>query len=125
MEINGVPISWIDAKSFYGTASSSLQKKKTQKQIDRYTKEWGHGAIVFKHGFCDGLKLKGAILLDASSLVPNKKIHEGVKEEKELREISFAMTPKKPGENDAYGGIDEEIDGEEIVYKGIEVPPAG
>ena len=67
VEINGVPIAWIDAKHFYG-AGLSFQRKKTQKQVNRYVEEWGHGAIIYRHGFCDGLKLKGAILLDASPI---------------------------------------------------------
>jgi hypothetical protein len=67
VEINGVPVAWIDAKHFYG-ANLSFQRKKTQKQVNRYAEEWGHGAIIFRHGFCDGLKLKGAILLDASPI---------------------------------------------------------
>ena len=34
-------------------------------QIDRYTEEYGQGAIIYRHGFCDGLKLRGAQKLDA------------------------------------------------------------
>ena len=67
VEINGVPVAWIDAKHFYG-ANLSFQRKKTQKQVNRYSEEWGHGAIIYRHGFCSGLKLKGAILLDASPI---------------------------------------------------------
>lgn len=67
VEINGVPVAWIDAKHFYG-AGLSFQRKKTQKQVNRYVEEWGHGAIIYRHGFCDGLKMKGAILLDASPI---------------------------------------------------------
>jgi hypothetical protein len=67
VEINGVPVAWIDAKHFYG-ANLSFQRKKTQKQVNRYAEEWGHGAIIYRHGFCAGLKLKGAVLLDASHI---------------------------------------------------------
>ncbi len=67
VEINGVPVAWIDAKHFYG-AGLSFQRKKTQKQVNRYVEEWGHGAIIYRHGFCDGLNLKGAIQLDASPI---------------------------------------------------------
>ncbi len=67
VEINGVPVAWIDAKHFYG-ANLSFQRKKTQKQVNRYVEEWGHGEVIFRHGFCDGLKLKGAVLLDASPI---------------------------------------------------------
>ena len=67
VEINGVPVAWIDAKHFYG-ANLSFQRKKTQKQVNRYDEEWGHGAIIYRRGFCDGLKLNGPILLDASPI---------------------------------------------------------
>ncbi|MBN17018.1 MAG: hypothetical protein CMB37_02510 [Euryarchaeota archaeon] len=73
VEINGVPVAWIDAKHFYG-ANSSWQRRKTQKQVNRYVEEWGHGAIIYRHGFCAGLKLKGAILLDASPIDLSKLI---------------------------------------------------
>ena len=67
VRIDGVPVAWLDAKHFFG-AALSFPRKKTQKQIDRYTEDYGHGAIVYRHGFCDGLRLKGAILLDSSPL---------------------------------------------------------
>ncbi|MAP38005.1 MAG: hypothetical protein CL879_00110 [Dehalococcoidia bacterium] len=67
VEINGVPISWIDAKHFYG-ANLSFPKKKTKKQVGRYVDEWGTGAVVYRHGFCAGLKVGGALLLDSSPL---------------------------------------------------------
>ncbi len=67
LRINGVPCAWIDAKHFFG-ADLKFPKKKTQKQVDRYVKEYGHGAIVYRHGFCQSLKLKGAIQLDSSPL---------------------------------------------------------
>ena len=64
VRINGFPCAWIDAKHFFGSALS-FPRKKTQKQIDRYTEEYGQGAIIYRHGFCDGLKLRGAQKLDA------------------------------------------------------------
>ncbi len=67
VRVGGVPIAWIDAKHFFG-AALSFPRKKTQKQVDRYTEAYGHGAIVYRHGFCDGLKLHGALLLDSSPL---------------------------------------------------------
>jgi hypothetical protein len=67
LEINGTPIAWIDAKHFYG-ANLSFPRKKTKKQVKRYADEWGTGAVVYRHGFCDGLKIEGALLLDASPL---------------------------------------------------------
>jgi len=73
VEINGVPVAWIDAKHYYG-ANLSFPRKKTQKQVNRYVEEWGYGAIVFRHGFCDGLRLRGALLLDANELDLSKLI---------------------------------------------------
>jgi hypothetical protein len=67
VRINGIPCAWIDAKHFFG-ADLKFPKKKTQKQVDRYVNEYGHGGIVYRHGFCDSLRLKGAIQLDASPL---------------------------------------------------------
>ena len=67
VRINGIPCAWIDAKHFFG-ADLKFPKKKTQKQVDRYVAEYGHGALVYRHGFCDGLRLRGAIKLDSSPL---------------------------------------------------------
>lgn len=67
VRINGVPCAWIDAKHFFG-ADLKFPRKKTQKQVDRYVAEYGHGAIVYRHGFCSGLKINGAEQLDASPL---------------------------------------------------------
>lgn len=67
LHINGVPCAWIDAKHFFG-ADLRFPRKKTQKQVDRYVNEYGQGAIVYRHGFTDSLKIGGAILLDASPL---------------------------------------------------------
>ena len=65
VRINGIPCAWIDAKHFFG-AALGFPRKKTQKQVDRYVAEYGYGAVVYRHGFCNSLRLKGAILLDAS-----------------------------------------------------------
>lgn len=75
VEINGVPISWIDAKHFYG-ANLSFPRKKTKKQVGRYVDEWGTGAVVYRHGFCAGLKVGGALLLDSSPLDLSKLIQD-------------------------------------------------
>ena len=42
-----------------------FSKEKTQKQINRYTEAYGQGAIIYRHGFCDGLNFQGAQKLDA------------------------------------------------------------
>ena len=77
LRINGVPCAWIDAKHFFG-ADLRFPRKKTQKQVDRYVNEYGQGAIVYRHGFTETLKLRGAILLDASplDLTPLNEFHE-------------------------------------------------
>ncbi len=67
VEINGKPISWIDAKHFYG-ADVDFQRKKTVKQMNRYIEEWGSGAIVYRHGFSENLFVPGCTLLDANTL---------------------------------------------------------
>jgi len=64
LRINGIPCAWIDAKHFFGSALS-FPRKKTQKQVNRYTEVYGQGAIIYRHGFCDGLHLRGAQKLDA------------------------------------------------------------
>ena len=80
VRINGVPCAWIDAKHFFG-ADLKFPKKKTQKQVDRYVAEYGQGALVYRHGFCDGLRLRGAIKLDLSPLdfKPLEDFHENSK----------------------------------------------
>ncbi len=82
VRINGVPCAWIDAKHFFG-ADLKFPKKKTQKQVDRYVAEYGQGAIVYRHGFCGGLKLRGATQLDASplDLKPLEDFHEKMRNE--------------------------------------------
>ncbi len=67
VRVNGVPCAWIDAKHFFG-AALNFQRKKTQKQVDRYVSAYGQGAIVYRHGFCGSLRLRGAQLLDSSPL---------------------------------------------------------
>ena len=80
VRINGVPCAWIDAKHFFG-ADLKFPKKKTQKQVDRYVAEYGQGALVYRHGFCEGLRLRGAIKLDYSplDLKPLEDFHENSK----------------------------------------------
>jgi hypothetical protein len=67
LKINGENIAWIDAKNFYG-ANVSFTKKKTKKQMNRYIDEWGTGAIVYRHGFCDGLHIPAVMMLDVTPL---------------------------------------------------------
>ncbi len=80
LRINGIPCAWIDAKHYFG-ADLKFPRKKTQKQVDRYVAEYGHGAIVYRHGFCRSLRLKGAILLDSNPLDLSdlEKFHEKIR----------------------------------------------
>ena len=57
VRINGIPCAWIDAKHFFG-AALGFPRKKTQKQVDRYVAEYGYGAVVYRHGFCNSLKVE-------------------------------------------------------------------
>ena len=74
VRINGEPVAWIDAKHYYGS-DVSFQRKKTIKQMSRYIEEWGQGAIVFRHGYCENLHIPGTILLDAVPLNIRKDDH--------------------------------------------------
>ena len=65
--INGQPVAWLDAKHFYG-ADVDFQRKKMKKQMNRYIDEWGSGAIMFRHGFCENLYLPGVLMLDSGSI---------------------------------------------------------
>jgi len=67
LKVNGKSIAWIDAKNFYG-ANVSFAKKKTKKQMNRYIDEWGSGAIVYRHGFCEAMKIPGVLMLDETPL---------------------------------------------------------
>jgi hypothetical protein len=37
-------------------------------QMSRYIKQWGSGAVVYRHGFSENLCMPGCTLLDASPL---------------------------------------------------------
>ena len=69
LTINGIPIKWIDAKNFYG-AKSWFIKLSIEKQVKKYIKEWGSGAIVFSQGFSDKLGINNnTMLIDYNSLI--------------------------------------------------------
>lgn len=67
VHINGQPVAWIDAKHFYG-ADVDFQRKKMKKQMNRYIEEWGSGAIMFRHGFCENLFMPGVLMLDSGPI---------------------------------------------------------
>ena len=69
--INGQPVAWLDAKHFYG-ADVEFQRKKMKKQMNRYIDEWGSGAIMFRHGFCENLYLPGVLMLDSGPIDLNR-----------------------------------------------------
>ncbi len=76
VKINGEPVTWMDAKHFYG-ADVDFQRKKVAKQVDRYVEEWGQGAVVFRHGFCANVHISGSVLLDSSPLDLSRLIGDG------------------------------------------------
>ena len=97
VRINGIPCAWIDAKHFFG-AALGFPRKKTQKQVDRYVAEYGHGAVVYRHGFCSSLRLRGAILLDASPLDLSKLefFHERIVNQTLDNLANFTLRNSKP-----------------------------
>jgi len=64
--INGEKCSWVDAKNFYGAGVYSMYRGKLREQASRFTAAYGNGALVFSRGFCDGLHIAGAQLLDCT-----------------------------------------------------------
>lgn len=60
--VNNVKINWIDAKNYYLTCTKFSQKK-IQKQINKYIKLYGSGAIVCKLGACDSLEFDKTIII--------------------------------------------------------------
>ena len=54
--LNGQPLRWIEFKSFYGSGlkeNSFFTKKSICKQIAKYDRTYGRGAMVLKHGCSD------------------------------------------------------------------------
>lgn len=52
--INGKKLYWIDAKNYYG-GNAFYVYNSVSKQANKYTKMYGEGAFIFKHGFSDAL----------------------------------------------------------------------
>jgi len=67
VEINGSEVAWLDAKNFYGADVPQLRAKLRQ-QMGRYVERWGAGAVVYRHGFSERLRVPGCSLLDATPL---------------------------------------------------------
>lgn len=71
INVNGInqKIRWIDAKNFiFMGPYIPFMHKKIIRQAEKYNKEFGQGAFVFKYGFIDGINIDGAYLLDGSKL---------------------------------------------------------
>ena len=73
--INGQDVTWIDAKTYYGSAmfgnNKNIPNGKLQSIAQRYNSKFGGmGAFVFSQSFCSDLSrmVPGALLLDASPL---------------------------------------------------------
>ncbi len=54
--MNGSPVYWIDYKNYIGIPVP-FQVAKTAVQVDKYTKKWGPGAIIYGASFVEGLEL--------------------------------------------------------------------
>ena len=66
--IDGQRVSWVDAKDFYGSGLA-MADGKHRVQVEKYTAEWGPGAVVFSGGLSDALRLgDDCLLLDGSQL---------------------------------------------------------
>jgi len=66
ININGKLVKWLDCKNYYGSIVNMFLIKKNQKQVDKYNKKWGPGALLFSLGFNRdlGKKIKNVLLLD-------------------------------------------------------------
>ena len=73
LHINNRPIHWIEVKSFFASGlrgNRYMAKKTIFNQVDRYSAEFGSGAVILKNGFSEAMitKLKGTLLLDGGPL---------------------------------------------------------
>lgn len=73
IEVNGNPVTWIDAKAFYG-ANIAFNIKKVRNQMSRYIDHWGSGAILYLHGFSEMLVMDGCTMLNAQSILSSKEL---------------------------------------------------
>ena len=65
--INKTRIGWIEYKDYVGTKVPFLYSS-NKDQSAKYFKEWGTGAMCYRHSFVSNLSIDGAILLDATAL---------------------------------------------------------
>lgn len=74
VKINGVLVSWLDAKQYYASAilahKEAIPNGKLKNQALRYNEKYGLGAFVFARGFCaePSFVVENALLLDATPL---------------------------------------------------------
>jgi hypothetical protein len=61
--INGVRVHWIDFKNYVGSDIAFLRRSNLR-QAERYTREYGTGAIAYGCGVVEGFTLPPAIVLD-------------------------------------------------------------
>lgn len=65
--INSERVYWMDFKNYVGTTISLLYNSNIA-QVNKYTSEFGRGALCYAYSFIAGLKVKSAILLDGSCI---------------------------------------------------------
>lgn len=67
--INGVKVTWIDCKCYYGSGCMGIHGKTSLQRVSvDYSNKWGPGAVIFAFGFCESFELDGVLLLDDSNL---------------------------------------------------------
>jgi hypothetical protein len=66
--INNVKINWIDAKNYY-LACTNFSIHKIKKQIDKYIKLYGTGAIICKLGACESLQFNNTIIIPYTDFI--------------------------------------------------------
>lgn len=65
--INGVVIKWLDFKN-YPCLNNNFLFRSNKKQAEKYTLQWGLGAMCYNYSFVDGVKIPNAMILDATAL---------------------------------------------------------
>lgn len=65
--INGKRVAWIDYKSYVGSSVKFLYVA-NKRQAAKYTAEWGPGALCYGLSYVEGLRVKGAQILDARAI---------------------------------------------------------
>lgn len=66
--INGERVHWLDYKDYVGVPIGFLYES-NKKQAAKYNMKFGPGAICYKGSYVSGMKIPGAILLDANKIM--------------------------------------------------------